>query len=122
VFFIVRSLLCLLPIKSLNKKLLSLSGEELSEQSEILLQSKVSRRSVRFFSDTSIPREVIENIIMAASSAPSGANKQPWIFCAVNSTEVKKKTRKAAEEEEYESYNGRVNKEWLENLKKFDTD
>jgi nitroreductase len=106
----------------LNKKLLSLSGEELSEQSEILLQSKVSRRSVRFFSDTSIPREVIENIIMAASSAPSGANKQPWIFCAVNSTEVKKKTRKAAEEEEYESYNGRVNKEWLENLKKFDTD
>jgi nitroreductase len=59
---------------------------------------------------------------MAASSAPSGANKQPWVFCAINSTEVKKKIREAAEVEEYESYHGRMNNEWLEDLKPFSTD
>lgn len=80
------------------------------------------RRSIRFFSDKTVPREVIETIIMTASTAPSGAHKQPWSFVAVSSGEVKEKIRKAAEEEEYRNYNGRMSEEWLDDLAKFDTD
>jgi len=80
------------------------------------------RRSVRHFSDRSIPREIIENIIKTAGSAPSGANKQPWTFCLVSNPELKKKIRVAAEKEEYESYKSRMSQEWLDDLKKIGTD
>lgn len=79
------------------------------------------RRSLRFFSDKPVDKEVIENLIMTAASAPSGAHKQPWSFCAVSSEQLKVKIREAAEEEEYQSYNGRMSEEWLDDLKKFDT-
>jgi iodotyrosine deiodinase len=79
------------------------------------------RRSIRSFSDKPIPREVIDNLVMAASSAPSGAHKQPWTFCVVSDPELKTKIRKAAEKEEYENYHGRMPDEWLEDLKPFDT-
>lgn len=97
------------------------TDKELTDYSNVLLKRASERRSIRFFSDKSIPKEVIENILLITSSAPSGANKQPWTFCAISNEELKKKIRKAAEEEEYESYNGRMNEEWLEDLKKFDT-
>ncbi|MFT6336954.1 MAG: nitroreductase [Halioglobus sp.] len=80
------------------------------------------RRSLRFFSDKEVSKETIENIIMSGSSAPSGAHKQPWTFCAISSAEIKAKIREAAEKEEYTSYNGRMSEEWLDDLKKFDTD
>ncbi len=80
------------------------------------------RRSVRHFSEKPIPKEVIENIIKAASTAPSGANKQPWTFCVVKSTEIKKRIREAAEKEERKSYGGRMSEEWLEDLKHLGTD
>ncbi len=80
------------------------------------------RRSLRDFSDKTVEKEVIENIIKAASCAPSGANKQPWTFCAVSSPEVKKNIRIAAEKEEYEGYHGRMSEEWLDDLKPFGTD
>nr|WP_253764240.1 nitroreductase family protein [Flammeovirga sp. SJP92] len=80
------------------------------------------RRSLRDFSDRPVEKEVIENIIKAASCAPSGANKQPWTFCAVSSQEVKKNIRIAAEKEEYEGYHGRMSEEWLDDLKPFGTD
>lgn len=80
------------------------------------------RRSVRNFSDTPIPREVIQEIIMTASSAPSGAHKQPWTFCAVSNPTLKSQIRKAAEEEEYENYHGRMSESWLEDLAPFGTD
>ncbi|HPQ20362.1 MAG TPA: nitroreductase family protein [Saprospiraceae bacterium] len=81
-----------------------------------------NRRSIRFFSDKPVDKQVIENIIMSASSAPSGANKQPWTFCAISNPEFKAKIRKAAEIEEYENYHGRMGEEWLRDLEKFDTD
>ncbi|MBC5992128.1 nitroreductase family protein [Pontibacter cellulosilyticus] len=81
-----------------------------------------SRRSVREFSDKPVPREVIENIVMTASTAPSGAHKQPWTFCVVSNPELKKQIREAAEKEEYESYNGRMTPEWLEDLAPLGTD
>lgn len=80
------------------------------------------RRSVRNFSDRPVDREIIENAIKAAASAPSGANKQPWHFVIVESAEVKKLIRKAAEAEEQEFYNGRAPQSWLDDLKVFETD
>ena len=79
------------------------------------------RRSLRVFSDKPVDRKVIENIIMTASSAPSGAHKQPWFFSAVNNTELKEKIRAAAEKEEYENYTGRMSDTWLKDLEPFDT-
>lgn len=80
------------------------------------------RRSVRDFSDKDVPKEVIEQLILSASTAPSGAHKQPWTFCAVSNSGLKKKIRVAAEEEEYESYNNRMPEEWLEDLRPLQTD
>lgn len=104
------------------KLLKNLSDDELISKSNDIYESLNSRRSLRFFSEKSFPIEVIENIIMAASTAPSGANKQPWSFCVVSSPEIKKQIRIAAEEEEYKSYNGRMSDEWLDDLKPFATD
>ena len=79
------------------------------------------RRTVRTFSSQMVPKEVIEDIIMTASTAPSGAHKQPWHFCAISSPEIKKEIRKAAEAEEYLSYTVRMSDEWKEDLKKLRT-
>lgn len=80
------------------------------------------RRTVRDFSDREIPDDVIENIIMTASTAPSGAHKQPWTFCVVRDKEMKSKIRAAAEKEEHESYNSRMPQEWLDDLAQLGTD
>lgn len=79
------------------------------------------RRSVRFFSDAAVPESVIEDIVMTAASAPSGAHKQPWTFCVVSDQQIKEQIRLAAEKEEYENYHGRMSEEWLKDLEKFDT-
>jgi iodotyrosine deiodinase len=74
------------------------------------------RRTVRDFSDKPIDQVVIENLIKTASTAPSGAHKQPWTFCAISNPAIKKEIRKAAEQEEYESYHGRMSERWLKDL------
>lgn len=79
------------------------------------------RRTVRTFSSKAVPKDVIEEILMTASTAPSGAHKQPWHFCAISSPEVKKQIRKEAEAEEYLSYTVRMSEEWKEDLKKLKT-
>ncbi|MDZ4715716.1 MAG: nitroreductase family protein [Cytophagales bacterium] len=81
-----------------------------------------SRRSVRDFSNRPVDRRVLEQLILAASSAPSGAHKQPWTFCIVSDLQIKRKIREAAEQEEYDSYHGRMSKEWLEDLRPLQTD
>jgi len=95
---------------------------EMLRRSREFRQNMSKRRSVRQFSDKPVPKEVIENIVMAAASAPSGAHKQPWSFCVVSDLELKSKIREAAEKEEYENYHGRMSEEWLEDLKAFGTD
>ncbi len=80
------------------------------------------RRTVRDFSDKPIPREVIDNILRSASTAPSGAHKQPWTFCVVSNPELKKKIKEAAEKEEFDSYNSRMSEDWLNDLKPLGTD
>lgn len=80
------------------------------------------RRSIREFSDKPVSKKVLEHIIMTASSAPSGAHKQPWSFCLVSDPDLKSQIRKKAEEEEYISYHGRMGKKWLEDIKPLGTD
>lgn len=80
------------------------------------------RRSVRMFSDRPVSREAIENIVRCASSAPSGANKQPWRFIAVSDPALKRKIRLGAEAEERELYARRASAEWLADLEPLGTD
>ncbi len=100
----------------------SYSEREMLNKSKDYFEWINKRRSVRDFSDKPIPVEVIENIIKSASTAPSGANKQPWTFCVIKNTELKKKIRIAAEEEERKSYSERMSEEWLDDLKHLGTD
>ncbi|MCH1534687.1 MAG: nitroreductase family protein [Schleiferiaceae bacterium] len=81
-----------------------------------------TRRSMRVYNATPVPRSTIERLIALAASAPSGANKQPWHFVAIQNSEIKSKIRAAAEEEEKAFYGGRATEEWLEDLKPFATD
>jgi nitroreductase len=80
------------------------------------------RRTCRDFSDKPVPAAVIENILLTASTAPSGAHKQPWTFCVISNPEIKKQIRIAAEEEEKLSYEGRMSDEWLKDLAPIGTD
>ncbi|MBX2962745.1 MAG: nitroreductase family protein [Cyclobacteriaceae bacterium] len=97
-------------------------------EAEVVKRSKAfyewmnQRRTVRDFSNKPIPREVIDNLILTASTAPSGAHKQPWTFCIVSDPSIKKQIREAAEKEEHESYTNRMTDEWLNDLLPLQTD
>ena len=98
------------------------SAQEMIQRSAEFYQELDKRRSVRHFSDKEVPVEVIENIIRTAGTAPSGAHKQPWKFCAVSSSELKSSIREAAEKEEQENYNNRMSERWLKDLAPLGTD
>ena len=97
------------------------SKEETKKRSLSFYHEMNKRRSLRMFSEEPVPKKVLENIILTAGTAPSGAHKQPWTFCLIGNPELKSEIRKAAEQEEYESYHGRMSEEWLRDLEKFDT-
>ena len=80
------------------------------------------RRSVRDFSDRPVPREIIEDCLAAAGTAPNGANLQPWHFVIVADPEVKRCIREAAEEEERQFYSSRAPQDWLDALAPLGTD
>jgi nitroreductase len=81
-----------------------------------------TRRSVREYSSEPVPKAVIDNIIRSASTAPSGAHKQPWTFCVVSNPELKSKIRIAAETEERETYAKRMTERWRQDLAPLGTD
>ncbi|MBP6022569.1 nitroreductase family protein [Ferruginibacter sp.] len=95
---------------------------EIKETSSSFYSWMNERRTCRDFSDKPIPKKVIENIVLTASTAPSGAHKQPWTFCVVSNPEIKKQIRIEAEKEEYESYNSRMPEEWKKDLLPLQTD
>ncbi|MEL6617064.1 MAG: nitroreductase family protein [Bacteroidota bacterium] len=95
---------------------------EQSARGQAFFDAMDSRRSVREFSDRDVPRELIETAIRTASTAPSGAHKQPWTFVAVSDREVQSQIRAAAEAEERAFYDGRASDEWLEALAPIGTD
>lgn len=99
-----------------------LPEEEMKQKAAEFYELVKRRRTVREFSSRSVPKEVIEKCLLAAGTAPNGANKQPWHFVAVSDPEVKKKIRVEAEKEEHEFYNRRAPEDWLEDLRPLGTD
>ena len=80
------------------------------------------RRTVREYEPTPVPAEVVRDAIRTASTAPSGAHKQPWTFAMVGDSEIKAKIREAAEIEEKENYQRRMPESWLQDLAPLGTD
>lgn len=99
-----------------------LSDQERIRRAQDFMREMATRRTCRMFADTHVPREVIEAALVAAGSAPSGANHQPWHFAVVSSPEIKAQIRSAAEEEEKSFYAGKAGQEWLEALAPLGTD
>ena len=93
-----------------------LSQEDGLNRARDLRTELESRRSVRDFSADPVSRALIEEAIMAASTAPSGAHRQPWRFVAIANPEVKRRIRVAAEAEEKRSYESRMPEAWKEAL------
>lgn len=94
----------------------NLSISEVENRSKDFYDFLNRRRSVRHFSEKPVSENVVKNLILSAGTAPSGAHKQPWKFCAVSSQEIKKKIRIAAEQEEKQNYSGRMSEKWLKDL------
>lgn len=94
----------------------SRSAQELRDRSGAFLEEMRRRRTVRHFSDRPVDRQTIDNCLLAAGSAPSGANLQPWHFVVISDPAIKHRIRVAAEEEEREFYGGRAPQEWLDAL------
>ncbi len=98
------------------------SPEDMLTASRSYLDSIRRRRTVRDFSDRVVDKQIIENAILAAGSAPSGANMQPWHFVAIGDAACKQRIREAAEVEEREFYQRRASEEWLASLAPLGTD
>lgn len=95
---------------------------DMIHRSQSFLADILKRRTVRDFSDKPVPVDIITDAVKTASSAPSGANKQPWHFVVVKDPEVKKEIRIAAEKEEKAFYEHRAPDYWLKDLNQFGTD
>ena len=100
----------------------SLPEEEMRSAAHAFLETMRRRRTVRDFSDRPVPRDIIETCLLAAGTAPNGANRQPWRFVVVGDPAIKAHIRAEAEVEEQAFYNGRAPKEWLRALELLGTD
>jgi iodotyrosine deiodinase len=96
--------------------------EEMKQRARAFRGDMQRRRTVRNFSDRAVPREIIEECLLTAGSAPNGANLQPWHFVVVSDPKVKHEIRVAAEQEEREFYHRRATQEWLDALAVIGTD
>lgn len=99
-----------------------LSDAERIARARAFREDVTARRTCRMFSDAPVPRAVIEEAILAAGSAPSGANHQPWHFAVISSPEMKERLRVEAEKEEQAFYAGKAGQEWLKALEPLGTD
>lgn len=98
------------------------SVDETQRRAEEFLAEVRRRRTVRQYSSRPVSRDVLERCLEAATTAPSGANMQPWHFVVVGDPELKRRIREAAEAEEYEFYHHRAPQEWLDALAPMGTD
>ncbi len=96
--------------------------EDMQQRAREFHEHLKTRRTVREYSEREVPREIIEECLLTAGTAPSGANQQPWHFAVVTDPAIKKTIREAAEEEERAFYSGRAPDEWLEALSHLGTD
>ena len=100
-----------------------LPEEDMKHAAREFLKTMRRRRTVRDFSHRPVPREVIEDCLLAAGTAPNGANRQPWRFVVVGDPEIKAQIRKGAEVEEVAFYKGgKAPQEWLDALEHLGTD
>jgi iodotyrosine deiodinase len=99
-----------------------LDPEEALARSRAFRETMEARRSVRHFSTAPVPRELIDNALVVAGTAPSGAHQQPWTFAVVSDQETKAKLREAAEAEEREFYERRASEEWKGAIEPIGTD
>ncbi len=100
----------------------TLSDGERIARARAFREHMEARRTCRMFADTPVPREVIEEAVLAAGTAPSGANHPPWHFAIVSTPELKHRIRLGAEDEEQAFYSGKAGAEWLEALAPLGTD
>jgi iodotyrosine deiodinase len=98
------------------------SDAEMTARAHEFYEEIRRRHTVRDFTDQPVPREVIETCLLAAGTAPNGANHQPWHFAVVESPDLKARIRAAAEKEEREFYAGKAGEEWLSALEPIGTD
>ncbi|HLE92800.1 MAG TPA: nitroreductase family protein [Anaerolineales bacterium] len=96
--------------------------EEMKQRATAFRKEMQRRRTVRNFSERPVPREIIEECLLTAGTAPNGANLQPWHFVVVSDPRVKREIRIAAEQEEAEFYHRRAPQEWLDALAVIGTD
>ena len=96
--------------------------EEMKQRASDFHKDMQRRRTVRHFSDRPVPREIIEDCLLTAGTAPNGANLQPWQFVVVSDPKVKHEIRVEAEKEEKDFYDRRAPEEWLEALAPLGTD
>lgn len=96
--------------------------EDMREAARSFLETMRRRRTVREFSDRPVPRDVIEDCLLAAGTAPNGANRQPWRFVVVGDDAIKTRIRTEAEVEEQAFYSGKAPPEWIEALEHLGTD
>lgn len=96
--------------------------DEMQTRSAAFLKTMQRRHSVRHFSDKAVDKTIIQNCILTAGTAPSGANHQPWHFAAISSSSVKRQIREQAEAHERGFYEGRAGQQWLDDLKPLGTD
>jgi iodotyrosine deiodinase len=96
--------------------------EEMRARAEAFLERMRTRRTVRDFSGRPVPRDILERCILAAGTAPNGANRQPWRFVLVGDPDIKHRIRVEAEKEEKAFYGGRASREWLDALDHLGTD
>ncbi|MES2959054.1 MAG: nitroreductase family protein [Pseudomonadota bacterium] len=95
---------------------------QMTERARAFHADLARRRTVRDFESRPVPREVIEHCLLAAGTAPSGANQQPWFFSVITDAARKQRIREAAEKEESEFYGGKAPQEWLDALAPLGTD
>jgi iodotyrosine deiodinase len=99
------------------------SQDEMIARAQAFYKDLSHRHSTRDFSDRPVPREIIDDCIRAAGTAPSGANHQPWHFGVISGPAAKKQVRKYAEIEERAFYDEKkAGDEWLESLAPLGTD
>jgi iodotyrosine deiodinase len=100
----------------------SWSDEERIRRASAFYDGIKTRRTCREFAGTPVPHEVIKSALLAAGTAPSGANHQPWHFAVISSPDKKRALREAAEAEEREFYAGKASQEWIDALAPLGTD
>ncbi|MEO8450814.1 MAG: nitroreductase family protein, partial [Gemmatimonadota bacterium] len=96
---------------------------EMLGRAEHFYEEMNRRRTIRTFSDRPVARELIEQCLRTAGTAPSGAHIQPWHFVVVSDPSIKRRIREAAETEERAFYRGgKAPQEWLDALAPLGTD